>query len=376
MIDRATEVSSPGLKVLISLACFVIVVAGLRLAGELLVPIVLGVFLALLSLPMMQWLKSHRVPGGVAVLFTVAIDILIVGGIIYISSGFIPEFREEVPEYVSKLQTKGESMAQCVEDNGYLEGAVQAFDNAFDWYGIIELVKQTEVIQRVTSLFSKSFFVLIVMIFILVESGRLTGKVSHIMKANGPNFNRFQNASTDIQKYLVIKTLISLVTGTLAGSLCWAVDVKFFLLWGLVAFVFNYIPVIGSILAAFPAVFVALVQFESPLTAAGIMIGYLLINIVLGNFVEPLLLGRRFGLSTVMVILSVLFWGYVWGAPGMFLAVPLTMVVKVMLDNSEDFQWLSVAMGNVKPRVGLGGGGAGRAPQKTPEAKQSEAAEA
>ena len=355
MNDRVAQVATPGVKMLVSLACLVIVVAGLRLAGEMLVPIILGLFLALLSLPLMKWLKAHRVPMGFAVLFTVMIDILIVGGIIYISSGFIPEFRKEVPAYVSKLQLKGEGMAQWVEDNGYLEGAVQAYENAFDWYGLVELVKQTEVIQRVTSLFSKAFFVLIVMIFILVESGRFTGKIREIFKANGPDFNRFQNASSDIQKYLGIKTLISLVTGTLAGVICWAFGVKFFLLWGLVAFVFNYIPVIGSILAAIPAVFVALVQFESPLPALGIMIGYLAINIVLGNFLEPLLLGRRFGLSTVVVILSVLFWGYVWGAPGMFLAVPLTMVVKVMLDNSEDFKWISVAMGKVKPRVGLGG---------------------
>ncbi len=345
MFKGLNQPKSPGVKVLLSLACLTIIIGGLRAAAEFLVPITLGVFLAMLSLPLTTWLKQHRVPGALAVLFTVMIDVLIVGGIIYISSLSMPRFMEAVPGYVSQLQIKLGDVAAWMETETKLEGAVEAFDNLFDWQAMVELVKQTEVIQRVTSLFSKTFFVLVIMIFLLTESGRFPEKVKEIFEANGPDFDRFRSASRDIQKYLGIKTLISVVTGTLAGVLTWAFGLEFFLLWGMVAFIFNYIPVIGSILAAIPAVFVALVQHDSILTSVGVMIGYLLINMVLGNFVEPLLLGRRFGLSTVVVILSVLFWGWVWGPIGMFLSVPLTMVVKVMLDNSDDFKWLSVAMG-------------------------------
>lgn len=346
---------SRGIKVLVSVACLIVIVAGLRLGGELLIPIVLGLFLALVSLPMTTWLKNHRIPMGFAVFITVIVDILIVGGIILIFSSTTRQFMEAVPGYVSQLQEKGQHAAAWLEEKGEVEGAVEAFNNLFDWGGMVELVRQTEVIQRITSLFSKAFFVFVVMIFILIESGRFAEKVNDIFKANGPDFARFQNSSSDIQKYLAIKTLISVVTGTLAGLLTFAFGVKFFLLWGLVAFIFNYIPVIGSILAAIPAAFIALVQHDSVLMALGVLVGYLLINVILGNFIEPLLLGRRFGISTVVVILSVLVWGWVWGPVGMFLAVPLTMVVKVMLDNSEDFQWISVAMGKaeVEPIVSI-----------------------
>jgi len=123
-------------------------------------------------------------------------------------------------------------------------------------------------------------------------------------------------------------------------------------LWGLVAFTFNYIPAIGSILAAIPAVILALI-LHGVWPALGVLLCYLAINIALGNFLEPMVLGNRFGISTVVVILSVLFWGYVWGPVGMFLAVPLTMMVKVMLDNSNDLRWLSVMMGKGPRKRGV-----------------------
>ena len=116
-------------------------------------------------------------------------------------------------------------------------------------------------------------------------------------------------------------------------------------------------PAIGSIIASIPPTLIALVEagvyegarMESGLALALIILfGYLAINMALGNFIEPMLLGNRFGLSTSMVVLSVLFWGWVWGLVGMFLAVPLTMLVKVMLDNSGDFKWLSIAMSGTK----------------------------
>jgi AI-2 transport protein TqsA len=351
MLETSSQLKAPGIRVLLSLACVVVIIAGLKVAGELMVPIVLGLFLALVSLPLTRALQRYRVPGVLAVALTVIIDMLIVGAIIFITISLIPDFQKEVPAYVSRLQAKGLEWMTLLEESAQLEGAVEGYKNLFDMSGVIELVKQTEVIQRVTSLISKSFVVMILMVFILTEAGAFQGKIRDILAAEGPDLGRFEHSTQEIQKYLGIKTLICLATGTLAGVLTWSFGLDFFILWGLVAFMFNYIPVIGSILAAIPAVFVALVQPEGggPLLALGVAVGYLLINIILGNFIEPLLLGRRFGLSTIFVLLSVLFWGWLWGPVGMFLSVPLTMIVKVMLDNTEDFRWISVAMGKTRP---------------------------
>jgi AI-2 transport protein TqsA len=136
---------------------------------------------------------------------------------------------------------------------------------------------------------------------------------------------------------------VSLATGVLAGFLCWAAGLDFFILWGIVAFAFNFIPVLGSIIAGVPPFVLAYLVDGGP-SALAVGVGYISINIFLGNFLEPMLMGRRFGLSTLVVIISVLFWGFVWGPVGMFLAVPLTMVLKVMLDNSEELRWMAVAI--------------------------------
>jgi AI-2 transport protein TqsA len=173
-------------------------------------------------------------------------------------------------------------------------------------------------------------------------------RLEAISQARGPNIERMFSATRDIQRFLAIKTAVSLVTGFLAGLLCWAAGLDFYVLWGILAFAFNYIPVVGSLVAGVPPMILALLVAGLPnaLLVAG---GYLLINNFLGNFIEPMLVGRRFGISTLVVVISVLFWGWVWGPLGMLLAVPLTMMLKVVLDGSEDFRWVGVAISSEQP---------------------------
>jgi AI-2 transport protein TqsA len=182
----------------------------------------------------------------------------------------------------------------------------------------------------------------------LSEARMFSGRVNAILEARGPNLDRLLNSTADIQRYLAMKTVVSLATGVLAGFLCWAAGLDFYVLWGILAFALNFIPVLGSIIAGIPPFVLAFLVDGGP-SALAVGVGYVSINIFLGNFLEPMLMGRRFGLSTLVVIISVLFWGFVWGGVGMFLAVPLTMVLKVMLDNSEELRWIAVAITKEKP---------------------------
>ena len=175
-------------------------------------------------------------------------------------------------------------------------------------------------------------------------------RLDDVRKASGPDLNYLGQISKDIQRYLHIKTGVSLVTGALAWLMTMAFGLEFPLLWGVLAFVLNYIPSIGSMIAAIPPCLLALWQLGT-VPAALIGLGYLSINMALGNVIEPMLLGRRFGISTLVVVLSALFWGWVWGPVGMFVAIPLTMLIKVILDNSDDLRWLSVAMGKSSAEV-------------------------
>jgi AI-2 transport protein TqsA len=207
----------------------------------------------------------------------------------------------------------------------------------------------TDVVGRVVGFFGTALVVFILTVFMLTEARMFGRRFTAICDARGPNFQRMLSATRDIQRYLGIKTAVSLATGVLAGLLCWAAGLDFFLLWGILAFVLNFIPVVGSVIAGVPPTLLALLVAGLPsgIAVAG---GYILINVLLGNFIEPMLMGRRFGLSTLVVVVSVLFWGWLWGVLGMLLAVPLTMMLKVVLDNSEEFRWIAVAISKEQRR--------------------------
>jgi predicted PurR-regulated permease PerM len=193
--------------------------------------------------------------------------------------------------------------------------------------------------------------ILLIMMFVLMEAHGTHTRLQAVKLSGGPDFSGLMRSADDIQKYLGVKTLISALTGVMAGILCWFFDLQYPLLWAILAFVFNFIPAVGSTAASIPAIAEALVQ-HGPGHAVVVAIGYGGINFCLDNFVQPHLLGNRFGISPLVVILSVIFWGWLWGPLGMFLAVPLTMVMKVILDNTEEFRWLSVAMAKKKVRRG------------------------
>jgi AI-2 transport protein TqsA len=201
----------------------------------------------------------------------------------------------------------------------------------------------TGVLGQVFGFFGAAFIFVILTIFMLTEAQSFGRRLEAISLAHGPNFVKMLDATRDIQRYLAIKTLASLVTGILAGLLCWGAGLDFFILWGILAFALNFIPVIGSVVAGVPPMILALLAsgFPSALLVAG---GYLLINNLIGSFLEPIFVGRRLGISILVVVICVLFWGWVWGPLGMLLAVPLTMILKVVLMSSRDFRWIGVAM--------------------------------
>jgi predicted PurR-regulated permease PerM len=148
----------------------------------------------------------------------------------------------------------------------------------------------------------------------------------------------------DVKQYVALKTVTSLATGVLIAVWLTLLGVDFALLWGVLAFALNYVPNIGSIIAAIPALMLAMVQFGivKTLIAAG---GYVVVNTVVGSGIEPRLMGRGLGLSTLVVFMSLLFWGWLLGPVGMLLSVPLTITAKIALDSREDTRWLAVLLG-------------------------------
>ena len=330
-----------GARFLIIAASLVIVVAGLRAAGQLILPFLVSVFLAIISLPLMKWLQRKGAPTGVAVLVTVLADVAVLAGLLIIVGRAVNEFTAAAPSYQARLQQLMGFTLAWIEARG-IETAGWSAPEFINPGALVDLVGGT--LRAVAAVAQNTFLVILTMIFILSEAAGFSDKLRVAFGSRPGNLERFGSMAEQVQRYLAIKTLVSLATGVLVGVWVSALGLDFPLLWGLVAFIFNYIPNLGSILAAVPPVLLAAVQF-GPGRAAGVAIGYVVINIVLANFVEPYFMGRRLGLSTLVVILSLVFWGWVWGPVGMLLSVPLTVIVKIALENTEDFRWVAVMLG-------------------------------
>jgi AI-2 transport protein TqsA len=359
--DQTVDWGRKGSQAVVTLACLFVVLTGMKIAANVLVPIVYAFFLAVLSYPMVRWLRRHKVPAGLALGITMLVNLGALAGMVTVGVRLLISFWADLPRYLRGLQQYSNDAAAWLEANG-VAGAKTTVSGMFDWNNLIGWATQQDVMSNLGSLGISTFgtlatflasliMVIIVMMFILMEAHGTQSRLQAVHLSGGPDLSGLMRSADDIQKYLGVKTLISALTGLLAGFWCWFFDLHYPLLWALLAFLFNYIPAVGSTAASVPAIVEALVQ-HGPGTAIFVAIGYGGINFFLDNFVQPTMLGNRFGISPLVVILSVIFWGWLWGPLGMFLAVPLTMVLKVLLDNNAEFQWISVAMAKKKIRHG------------------------
>jgi AI-2 transport protein TqsA len=357
MPDEAKKLQAT--RILLTAAAVVILITGLKLGQSFFVPVLLAGFIATVSFPITSWLRKRRVPMPIAVLLTVLVDFAFMTGVVIIVITLTGDLESKwqdryYPAMNSKIEEVRETAVGVLE-NLKIPEARETVDN----YATIEIPAQIgknfdpfdlgkDVAVRVLGFLGSTLLILILTVFMLSEARMFGRRVNAILEARGPNLDRLMNSTADIQRYLAMKTVVSLATGVLAGFLCWAAGLDFYILWGILAFALNFIPVLGSIIAGIPPFILAFLVDGGP-SALAVGVGYISINIFLGNFLEPMLMGRRFGLSTLVVIISVLFWGFVWGPVGMFLAVPLTMVLKVMLDNSDELRWIAVAITKEKP---------------------------
>ncbi|CAN5898106.1 AI-2E family transporter [soil metagenome] len=350
-----------GSRLLLNLAGLVLVVLGLQAAASILVPFTLALFLTMLSLPLLLRLQARRIPSAVAVLLTVLVNVAVLGLFLLIVSQSANEIRLAVPRYLEQLQALVLStQAWLVERRVPVEEMV-----------LIDLLNPEYVIGLVTGtlrgiawVVSNALLVLIIMIFMLAETAVFPDKLRAALGSRDADLGRFAKITLEVQHYLGIKTVISLITGTLVGLWVWVLGIDFPLFWGFMAFLFNYIPSVGSILASIPPILIGLLQYGVGV-ALLVALGFLVVNITFGNIIEPNLMGRRLGLSTLVVILSLVFWGWVWGPVGMLLSLPMTMIVKIMLENTSDMRWIAILLGPKAPRPRTADA-AGELPQREP----------
>lgn len=323
----------------LGLACGVVVVAGLKLGAPVLVPLAFALFLAVLIEPVFGAL-ARRLPTGVAVFASLLLllAVLVSFGLLFLGS--LGELREAGPHYVTTLQERVTYTLDWWRGKGI---AVE------EW--LPTTWRDSTVIGRLVggalrgtlTLLSEITIILLVLVFLLYEAVALPAKLARLPAPARAAFTRFAHVSQELQRYLVIKTLMSLAIGVTVGLWVALLGVDLAVLCGLVAFACHFIPNIGAILAAAPAMAIAFVQYD-PMKAVLVGVGYLVIGIVLGSLIEPALLGRRLGLSPLVVFVSLVVWGFIWGPVGMFLSVPLTMAIKIVLAADPEWRWLAVLL--------------------------------
>ncbi len=331
---------SPLARFLVVFAAFVIVVSGLKMAGPLLVPFLLAVFVAMIVSPLLNWLKNFRIPSGVAILLVVIL-ILFVGFVMAAVIGSsITDFRQDIPIYSAKLSAMSEAVQQWLMVRG-IEIDAQQWQNSFDPGAVMKLVGST--LASFGNVMTNAVMILLTVIFILAENMGF-GEKLRLARGNEVSQEWLTKFSDSVHSYLAIKAAISLLTGLIIFSWLWILGVDYAILWGLLAFMLNFIPTVGSFIAAVPAVLLALVQLG--ILHAGLTLGgFVLVNLVMGNVIEPRWMGRDLNLSPLVVFVSLVLWGWVLGPVGMLLSIPLTIMIKIALENQPESRWISIMLG-------------------------------
>lgn len=329
-------------------ACLVIIVVFitgvvLRLAKPVLFPFFLAIFLSFILSPVLDFLTRAKIPKAVSIIFIVILAFFIIYllGALFHSSGKI--FASEFPNYGKKIG----SILSSIQEQ--IKLTLPKWEPE-DWVGQLDINKIGGIflssLGPFFSFMSNLFLVFIFLIFILAGRGKTELKIikSFSRERSLQIINVIHKIDSQIQRYLAIKTAVSFITGVFATIVLLFFGVDFAIVFGFFTFILNYIPNIGSIIATALPVIIAVIQFETLWPAFWIFIILGAVQMTLGNFVEPKLMGEGLGLSTLVVLFFLFFWGWLWGIPGMILAVPTAAIIKIVCSNIPSLHFVGELM--------------------------------
>ncbi|MEV9140346.1 AI-2E family transporter [Klebsiella pneumoniae] len=331
-----------GLKMVIMLGMLVIILTGIRFAADIIVPFILALFLAVIINPLVQLLVRCRVPRVLAISLLIGLIVMLAIVLLASLGTSLNELARTLPQYRNYLYEPMQTIAPWLQRMGFTVSVVE-LNKYIDPNAVMTLV--TSLLTQLSNAMS-SIFLLLTVVFMLLEVPQLPAKLQQLMSRPVEGMGAIQRAIDSVSHYLVLKTAISLITGLVVWGMLVLLDVRFAFMWGLLAFALNYIPNIGSVLAAIPPILQVLV-FGGLYEALVVLAGYLIVNLVFGNILEPRIMGRGLGLSTLVVFLSLIFWGWLLGPVGMLLSVPLTIIVKIALEQTSGGQSIAFLLSDI-----------------------------
>jgi AI-2 transport protein TqsA len=326
---------------IINIAALIIIFAGVIYAKSIITPFLLALFISIICAQPISWLEKKRIPRWLALIIVMLGSFMLFSGFAFLFGDTLSSFSGNLSNFESTLTKMSNSFIQYLNEKGLNIHQDQIF----------ALVQPAKILEFTASAFNKlfdmvgtTFLIFLIILFILMEFGSFSVKAKVIQSGQDKSIYYFSSILQNIRNYLGIKTLLCLSIGILIYFTLLIIGVNYPLLWALIACLMNYIPNIGSIISMIPTVLFALVQLG--LGGALWTLGScMLIHIVIGNFMEPRIMGKGLGLSTLVVFLSLLFWGFILGIVGMILSVPITMTIKIILEQNEKTKWLAILLG-------------------------------
>jgi AI-2 transport protein TqsA len=327
---------------LLILASFIIVVAGMKAASSILVPFFLAVFIAVICAPPLFWLQRKGVPKIIA-LVLILVAILVVGFLFGALIGpSLGNFLSSLPGYQERLSAYIAALISWLHEKG-INIPTEEVAGSFHPGWVMNLAGG--IFSALSSVLTNVFMILLTVVFILLEAADFPKKLRLVLKIPERSLLTIEKFSLSAKRYLVIKTLVSAAVGLVIWLWLLILGVDYPVLWGTLSFLLNYVPNIGAIIAALPVVLLALVQLGVG-SALLTVLGFAVVHIVVGNIIEPKLTGKGLSLSTLVVFLSLVFWGWVLGPIGMILSVPMTSLVKIALESYEETRGLAILLGS------------------------------
>lgn len=334
------ELQSSTAKIFVVTAAVVVVLAGVKAASAIMVPFLLSMFIAIACSPLINWASRYRIPRWLSVTLVILLIIVIGFMLAGLVGQSLTEFRQNLPIYQAQLSKE---FVWIVEQLRYFNIFIDKELILAHLDPGTAISVATNFISGLGGVLSNLFLIILTVIFMLFEAESIPKRVHVALRDPSMKLHHIDRFLQSVKDYLGIKSLVSLATGTLIGVWLFFLGVDHFMLWAVLAFLLNFIPNIGSIIAAIPAVLVAFLEFG--LAKAGLTgLGFIVVNMLMGNVIEPRYMGRGLGLSTLVVFLSLIFWGWLLGSVGMLLSVPLTMIVKIALESREETMWLAVLL--------------------------------
>lgn len=328
---------------LMAFAAIIIIIAAIRSAAELIVPFLLALSIAILCLPPLTWMRRRHIPTFLAVIILVVLIVAGFFGVGFIIGHSIGSFVNDLPSYQDRAQGLLTNMIALAHHLGW-NVSMQSLTHQLNPDRAFSFV--TQFFRSLGHVLGDGFLIVLTVLFLLFEASVLPDKLKMMPEASSDHrsLGVFSAFVDSMQRYVFLKTVISLGLGTVVSLVLWGLGVRYPLLWGLLAFLLNFVPNIGAFLSAVPAILLALLQGGWPLFwYSGAVL--FVIHFTAGNIIEPVLMGERLGLSTLVVFVSLILWGWVLGPVGMLLSVPLTMIIRIGLEAYPQTRWIAVLLG-------------------------------